>query len=124
MKDRTQRKHAGLAKRHRRIRTKLSGTAERPRLTVHRSLLHIRAVVVDDVSGRTLVQVSSTAKSLASAPGEGSAKMRRSEAVGAEVARRAREMGITKVAFDRGGRLYHGRVKAVADAARKGGLVF
>ncbi len=124
MKEKSQRKREGLAKRHRRVRTKLRGTAERPRLTVQRSLAHVRAVVVDDVSGRTLVQVSSTSKGLAPASGEGSAKMRRSIAVGTEVARRAKELGITKVAFDRGGRLYHGRVKAVADAARKGGLDF
>lgn len=124
MMEKSQRKREGLAKRHRRVRTKLRGTAERPRLTVQRSLVHVRAVVVDDISGRTLLQVSSTSKELAAAPGEGSSKMRRSIAVGTEVARRAKELGITKVAFDRGGRLYHGRVKAVADAARKGGLVF
>ena len=124
MKDKAQKKQEDLKRRHRRVRRKLSGTPERPRLTVSRSLMHVRAVIVDDATGRTLVQVSSTAATLAKPDGEGSLKMRRSLAVGAEVARAAREKGITKVAFDRGGRLYHGRVKAVADAARKGGLDF
>jgi len=124
MKDKTQKKLEDLGRRHRRVRKKLHGSTERPRLTVARSLMHVRAVIVDDDTGRTLVQVSSTARNLATPEGEGSLKMRRSVAVGTEVARRAREQGITKVAFDRGGRLYHGRVKAVADAARKGGLDF
>ena len=124
MKDKMQKKREDLERRHRRVRKKLRGNAERPRLTVARSLMHVRAILVDDASGKTLVQVSSTARTLAEPAGEGSLKMRRSLAVGAEVARLAREKGITKVAFDRGGRLYHGRVKAVADAARKGGLEF
>jgi large subunit ribosomal protein L18 len=124
MSDKSQVRKEGLERRHRRIRRKLRGTAARPRLAVFRSLNHVRAVIVDDDAGRTLVQVSSTAHGIVPAGGEGSAKMRRSVAVGTEVARRAREKGITKVAFDRGGRLYHGRVKAVADAARKGGLEF
>jgi large subunit ribosomal protein L18 len=123
MKDRQKVKNAKLERRHLRVRSKISGTAERPRLSVRRTLQHVNAQIVDDVAGRTLVQVSSTSKSLAAA-GEGSLKMRRSEAVGSEVARLARESGITKVAFDRAGRLYHGRVKAVAEAARKGGLEF
>jgi large subunit ribosomal protein L18 len=124
MKDKQTVKMEGLERRHRRIRRKLRGTAQRPRLTVFRSLNHVRAVIVDDDAGRTLVQVSSTAQDLAKAAGEGSVKMRRSQAVGTEIARRAKEKGISKVAFDRGGRLYHGRVKALADAARKGGLEF
>ena len=80
--------------------------------------------LVDDDAGKTLFQVSSTAKTMGDPPGEGSLKMRRSEAVGSEIAKKAVEQGIKQVAFDRGGRLYHGRVKAVADAARKGGLEF
>jgi large subunit ribosomal protein L18 len=91
---------------------------------VSRSLNHVRAQIVDDENGKTILQVSSTWKELPSAEGEGSIKMRRSIAVGAEVARRAAEKGIQRVAFDRGGRLYHGRVRAVAEAARKGGLEF
>ncbi|MGH2571255.1 MAG: 50S ribosomal protein L18 [bacterium] len=123
MKDKQKIKWAKLDRRHLRVRRKISGTAERPRLSVRRTLQHVNAQIVDDVSGRTIVQVSSTSKSLAAA-GEGSLKMRRSEGVGVEVARLALEKGIKRVAFDRGGRLYHGRIKAVADAARKGGLEF
>lgn len=117
-------KRESLKRRHRRIRKKVRGTEERPRLVVYRSLRHVRAQIVNDDAGMTLVQVSSTAKSLADPPGEGSVKMRRSEAVGVEIAKLAVEKGIKRVAFDRGGRLYHGRVKAVAEAARKGGLEF
>ena len=123
MKDKLKVKRAKLDRRHRRIRRKISGTAERPRLSVHRTLQHVNAQIVDDDAGRTLVQVSSTAKSFAAA-GEGSRKMRRSEGVGAEVARQALEKGIKRVAFDRGGRLYHGRIKALAEGAREGGLEF
>jgi large subunit ribosomal protein L18 len=116
--------YASLRRRHLRVRKKVHGSAERPRLTVRRSIKHVTAVIVDDDAHRTLVQVASTAKNLGMPDGEGSLKMKRSEAVGAEIARLAKEQGITKVAFDRGGRRYHGRVKAVADAARKGGLEF
>jgi large subunit ribosomal protein L18 len=123
MKDRQKVKRAKLDRRHRRVRRKVSGTAKRPRLTVRRTLQHVNAQIVDDESRRTLVQVSSTSKSV-EATGEGSLKMRRSESVGAEVARQALAKGIQRVAFDRGGRLYHGRIKALADAARKGGLEF
>ncbi len=124
MKDRNVIKRAGLKRRHRRIRRKISGTAERPRLSVHRSLMHVRVVLVDDEAGVTLAQVSSTSKALPSTDGEGSVKMKRSTAVGSEIARLAGEKGIKRVSFDRGGRLFHGRVKAVAEAARKGGLEF
>ena len=123
MKDKHSIKNAKLKRRHLRVRGKISGTAERPRLTVRRSLNHVNAQIVDDDSGRTLVQVSSTSKAFQGS-GEGSAKMNRSEAVGSEVARLALEKGIKTVSFDRGGRLYHGRIKAVAEAARKGGLEF
>jgi len=117
-------KRESLKRRHRRIRKKVRGTDERPRLVVYRSLRHVQAQIVNDDAGQTLAQVSSTAKALLDPPGEGSVKMRRSEAVGVEIAKLAAEKGIKRVAFDRGGRLYHGRVKAVADAARKGGLEF
>ena len=123
MKDKHSIKNAKLKRRHLRVRGKVSGTAERPRLTVRRSLNHVNVQIVDDDSGRTLVQVSSTSKAFRGS-GEGSAKMNRSEAVGSEVARLALEKGIKTVSFDRGGRLYHGRIKAVAEAARKGGLEF
>jgi len=124
MKDWNRVKQANLKRRHRRVRKKVRGTAGRPRLVVSRSLMHVRAQIVDDDARQTLVQVSSTAKGLKDPRGEGSLKMRRSAAVGNEVARLAKEAGIVQVTFDRGGRLYHGRVKAVAEAARKGGLQF
>jgi large subunit ribosomal protein L18 len=123
MKDKQTIKRAKLKRRHHRVRRKISGSADQPRLTVNRSLKHVIAQVVDDDSGRTLIQVSSTSKGV-TLSGEGSTKMQRSEGVGAEVARRALDKGIKRVSFDRGGRLYHGRVKAVAESARKGGLEF
>lgn len=113
---------ANLKRRHRRVRKTINGDAERPRLVVHRSLKHIRAQIVNDDSGQTIVQLSSTSKRFQPGEGEGSIKMKRSVAIGTELAKLALEKGIRQVAFDRGGRLYHGRVKAVADAARKGGL--
>jgi large subunit ribosomal protein L18 len=124
MKDRHRIKKANLKRRHRRVRARVRGNEARPRLVVHRSLKHVRAQIVNDDARRTLVQVSSTSRALPAVEGEGSAKMKRSVAVGMEVARLALEQGIRAVAFDRGGRLFHGRVKAVAEAARKGGLEF
>jgi large subunit ribosomal protein L18 len=124
MKDKSRIKLAHLKRRHRRVRKKINGSADRPRLVVHRSLKHVRAQIVNDELGKTLVQVSSTSKALPAGEGEGSAKMKRSLAVGAEVAKQALEKGIREVSFDRGGRLFHGRVKAVAEAAQKGGLEF
>lgn len=124
MKDTNRIKRQSLKRRHRRVRKSVRGTGARPRLVVYRSLKHVRAQLVDDEAGKTLAQVSSTVKALANPGGDGSLKMRRSEAVGSEIAKIAVERGIKQVAFDRGGRLYHGRVKAVADAARKGGLEF
>ncbi|MBI2957545.1 MAG: 50S ribosomal protein L18 [Chloroflexi bacterium] len=108
--------------RHRRIRAKLSGTAERPRLSVFRSLNHIYAQVIDDTAGRTLA-----ASSTASVKEEGTAskgKVAVAEHVGAAIGKAAQEKGITQVVFDRGGYKYHGRVKALAEAARKAGLKF
>ncbi len=124
MKDKHKAKQANLEKRHRRVRKRVRGSGERPRLVVFRSLHHVVAEIVDDVAQKTLIQVSSTSKELRDASGEGSAKMRRSHAVGNAVAKKAIEAGIKKVTFDRGGRLFHGRIKALADAARKGGLEF
>ncbi len=107
---------------HDRIRKKLQGTSERPRLNVYRSLNHIYVQVIDDLNGATLVAASSaegkkgerrTGGNLASA-----------KAVGKAIAERAKAKGISKVVFDRGGYLYHGRIKALADAAREGGLQF
>ena len=108
--------------RHLRTRQKVRGTKERPRLSVFRSATHIYAQIVDDVNGVTLAHASSRddVKSLV----EGKGKVGLSTAVGKLLAQRAKEKGISAVAFDRGGYLYHGRVKALADGARAGGLNF
>lgn len=121
--DKTKAKAAGLARRQRRVRGKVSGTAERPRLRVSRSNLHIYAQVIDDVAGRTLVSASSVDPELRSALKSG-ANIDAAKAVGEALGRRAVEAGITEVVFDRGGRLYHGRVAALADGARSAGLKF
>ncbi|HYW47906.1 MAG TPA: 50S ribosomal protein L18 [Bryobacteraceae bacterium] len=105
---------------HRRIRRKLRGTAERPRLAVFRSVAHIYAQVIDDAEGKTLVSASSVDKGGKTNGGNVAA----AKAIGKRVAERAKEKGITKVVFDRGGNPYHGRVKALADAARAAGLEF
>ena len=105
------------ARRHLRVRKKVAGTETRPRLVVFRSLKHIYAQIVDDTVGRTLMTVSDLSI------GEGK-KMERSVAVGKSIAAKAKDAGITQVVFDRAGYKYHGRVKAVADAAREGGLEF
>ena len=110
-------------RRHRRIRTKISGTAARPRLNVNRSLNHIYVQVIDDVDGHTLVSASSLDKNLAQEL-EGKTKREQSGVVGKAVAQRALDAGISEVVFDRGGYLYHGRVKALAEGAREVGLKF
>jgi large subunit ribosomal protein L18 len=110
-------------RRHRRIRMKINGTAERPRLNVYRSLNHIYAQVIDDVAGHTLVSASTVDSSLA-ADLEGKSKREKAAAVGKTVAQKAKDAGISEVVFDRGGYLYHGRVKALADGAREAGLKF
>jgi large subunit ribosomal protein L18 len=104
---------------HARIRTKVQGTAERPRLNIYRSLNHIYAQVIDDLQGVTLVSASTVASKVKTGGNVAAAKE-----VGKLVAERAQEKGIKKVVFDRGGYLYHGRVKALADAAREAGLEF
>ena len=107
------------ARKHARVRAKISGTAEKPRLCVFRSNKHIEAQIIDDVKGVTLVASSSVALKLANGGNcEAAAK------VGADLAEKAKAKGIEFVAFDRGGYLYHGRVAALADAAREGGLKF
>jgi len=105
---------------HRRIRRRLTGTAERPRLAVYRSLAHIYAQLIDDRSGRTLVSASSNDKNASITGGN----VAGAKEIGRLVAERAKEKGVTKVVFDRGGYLYHGRIKALADAAREAGLEF
>jgi large subunit ribosomal protein L18 len=105
---------------HKRIRSRVAGTQERPRLAVFRSVNHIYAQVIDDQQGHTLVAASTTEKDLRGKGGNvDGAKL-----IGKAVAERAKEKGISKVVFDRGGYLYHGRVKALADAARAAGLEF
>jgi large subunit ribosomal protein L18 len=114
-------------RRHLRIRRTVHGSPERPRLSVFRSVTHIYAQVVDDRAGRTLATASSLDPEIrtqaAGAP-KGRRKTEAGKLVGQLVARRAKERGISRVVFDRGGYLYHGRVKAVADGAREGGLEF
>jgi large subunit ribosomal protein L18 len=105
---------------HDRIRQRLRGNAERPRLAVYRSLKHIYVQVIDDRAGRTLVSASSNEKN-ANANGGNVAGAKE---IGKLVAERAKEQGIKQVVFDRGGYLYHGRIKALADAARESGLEF
>jgi len=108
---------------HERVRTRVTGTAERPRLAVYRSLDHIYAQVIDDRSGKTLVSASSVdAESKKSVKGGGNVAA--AKVIGKLVAERAKAAGVNKVVFDRGGYKYHGRVKALADAAREAGLQF
>ena len=104
---------------HRRIRRKLKGSGERPRLAVYRSLNHIYAQVVDDQLGKTIVSASTTEKDLRGTTGGNLDAARR---IGKAIAERALEKGIESVVFDRGGYLYHGRIKALTDAAREAGL--
>lgn len=112
---------ARTAKRHYRIRNKVSGTDERPRLAVFRSNNHIYAQVIDDLAGNTLAAMSTLNEQCKS---EQSGNVEAAEKVGKELAALCLERGIEKVVFDRGGNLYHGRVKALAEGAREGGLVF
>ncbi|MDA8290998.1 MAG: 50S ribosomal protein L18 [Actinomycetota bacterium] len=113
--------HRLRTRRHARVRTKVSGTAERPRLSVYRSNRHIVAQVIDDVAGHTIAAASTVEASLRSGPtGNATAAAE----VGRLVAARARDKGVSKVVFDRGGARYHGRVAALADAAREAGLEF
>ena len=113
---------AARARRHRRIRVSLHGSAQRPRLSVFRSLQHIYAQVVDDATGTTLVSASTLDPGLRD--GLSGPKSNRARAVGQAIAERAKQQGISAVVFDRGGYLYHGRVKALAEGARAGGLDF
>ena len=117
----TKAKRAGRVRRHVRVRRKVSGTAERPRLAVYRSNRHIYAQLIDDVAGRTLVSASDADTTSDGAKADG-AKTASAKAVGAVLAERAKAAGIQTAVFDRGGRLYHGRVAALADGAREGGL--
>ena len=110
------------AKRHTRVRAKVSGTAERPRLNVFRSVNHIYAQVIDDDAGRTMAAASSLDASLRE--GKKGGNIEGAKQVGALIAQRAKEQGVSRVVFDRGGYQYHGRVKNLADGAREAGLEF
>lgn len=111
-------------RRHGRVRKKVQGTAERPRLAVFRSNRHISVQVIDDRAGRTLASASTYEPDLRSAVGDSTGNTAAAAKVGGLIADRAKAAGVTTVVFDRGGNLYHGRVAAVADAAREGGLEF
>jgi large subunit ribosomal protein L18 len=111
-------------RRHVRVRAKVSGTPQRPRLNVFRSSAHIYAQVIDDLAGHTLVAASDLEEEIRQRAGDGATKTVRAKTVGQIIAERAKAAGIEAVVFDRGGFLYHGRVKAVAEGAREGGLVF
>ena len=119
-------KNSGRLRRAARVRKKISGTTERPRLCVRRSLKHIYAQLVDDEKGITIVQVGSAGKEFVArvAGLEAKSKCAISKLVGELLAEKAREKGVAKVVFDRKGYLYHGRVKILADAARSKGLIF
>ena len=112
-------KEQARLRRHRRVRSKISGSAERPRLAVYRSNARIYAQLIDDQAGHTLASASSGEKDLAA-----TSRADAPAAVGKLIAERAKAAGVETVVFDRGGYLYHGRVKALADAAREGGLTF
>lgn len=119
MKDSIKQKFMKKVRRAHRTRSRLHGTQERPRLSVFRSLKHISAQVINDDTGVTLAAASD-----AHVEGKGKKPVEVAALVGAEVAKRAKEAGVTKVVFDRGSNLYHGRVKALADGARENGLEF
>ena len=123
MADKNKKKQIRLQRRQWSGRTNLFGTAERPRLSVFRSDKHIYAQVVDDYTGKTLAAAAST---IAEVRGElkNGGNIAAAKAVGKAIAERAKTAGVTKVCFDRAGRMYHGRIKALADAAREGGLQF
>jgi large subunit ribosomal protein L18 len=120
-KDISTRRRVAKARRHFRVRRKLQGTAERPRLAVTRSSRHIVAQVIDDLTGRTLASATSLEADVRALDGD---KKARAAKVGQLVADRAKNAGITKIVFDRGGHDYHGRIAALADAAREAGLEF
>jgi large subunit ribosomal protein L18 len=110
-------------RRHARLRKRIKGSSARPRLSVFRSNIHIYAQVIDDTTGRTLAAASSKDRTLAGSL-DGKTKTERAQAVGKLIAERAKNAGVEQVVFDRGGYEYHGRVQALADAAREGGLTF
>lgn len=124
-KSKTRIREVQRRRRHRRVRRKVAGTAERPRLVVHRSLKNIQGQIADDVSGRVLVGISTLAPEIRDVKKkDGGTKRDLSRAAGKLLAEKAKAAGITRVVFDRGGYVYHGRVAAFAEGAREGGLEF
>ena len=121
--DKLVKKQAGLRRRHARVRANVSGTPERPRLCVTRSNSNIYAQVIDDVAGITICGVSTLGPAF-KATGKSGATVEGAAALGEIIGKMALEKGVTTVVFDRGGNIYHGRVKALADGAREAGLVF
>lgn len=119
----TNKRELGRLKRHKRIRKSIKGTADKPRLSVHRSLNNIFIQLVDDIEGKTLCSISTLDKRFIEKVKNGG-NIKAAHTLGEMLAREAQAKGIKEVVFDRGGYAYHGRVKALADAARKGGLSF
>lgn len=115
---------SGRQRRHRIIRKKISGSKERPRLNVYRSLNHLYAQVIDDMAGKTLVSLSTNSPDIKDKLKKDAGNVKGAAALGTALAEICKKSGITKVVFDRAGYLYHGRIKALAEAARKGGLAF
>jgi large subunit ribosomal protein L18 len=120
-KDISTRRRVAKARRHFRLRKKVNGTAERPRLVVHRSSKHITVQIIDDLKGHTVASASSMEADVRALDGD---KKARAAKVGQLAAARAKDAGVTAVVFDRGGNAYHGRIAALADAAREAGLEF
>lgn len=114
----------GRQRRHKIIRKKITGTMERPRLSVRRSLNHMYAQIIDDAAGRTLVALSTLSPEIKDKSKKDSGNVKGSALLGTAIAEACKKAGVKKVVFDRAGYLYHGRVKALAEAARKGGLEF
>lgn len=124
LRKRSKEKAARHRRAHQRLRQRVSGTTERPRLVVHKSLRYVYAQVINDETGSTLAQASSQEPALRGDLAGGTASRAAAKAVGGLIASRAREQGVTRVVFDRGGYVYHGRVKELAEAARAQGLEF
>ena len=124
MADKNKLKASRLERRQFRTRKNIFGDTERPRLSVFRSDKHIYAQLIDDHTGKTLAAAASTSAELRGADLKNGGNIAAAKKVGQAIAAKAKAAGITKVAFDRGGRMYHGRIKALADAAREGGLKF
>ncbi len=118
------RRVASRKARHNRVRRRVAGTAQRPRLCVRRSLNNVFAQIVDDETGRSLVQLVTSAKEVVAKAGDKATKTEKSRALGELIGEKAKALGVSSIVFDRGGYLYHGRVKAVADGARAAGLEF